>query len=286
MIGVAGLAILLVIVIILVNSYKHQLAERKHLAALKFQLKQAEAERLAEQTLTAEERRLAEITRNRVGMEFVIIPSGSFQMGSPSGESGRDIDEGSQHRVTLRSFYMMTTEVTQKMWKAVMGDNPSNWKGDNLPVENVSWNDIQGFLRKLNDRYPGHNYRLPTEAEWEYACRAGTTTRFYSGNRDSDLSGVCWYKGNSGSKTHTVGQKRANSWGLYDMHGNVSEWCQDQDCYWSSSGPVQNSPGRSYRVLRGGCWYNTTGPCRSASRYRLPPGNSDDLYGFRVVYDD
>ena len=218
------------------------------------------------------------------GQEFILIPGGSFQMGSNDGES----DEKPVHRVTVSSFYMLSTEVTQRMWKEIMGNNPSNWKGDDLPVETVSWNDCQEFIRKLNSQYPGHNYRLPTEAEWEYACRAGTTTRFYSGDRDSDLDGVGWYDGNSSSKTHPVGQKRLNSWGLYDMHGNVWEWCQD----WKGdypSGSVTDPKGPSsgsYRVLRGGSWGNGPWYCRSAYRTGSNPDSRSYNLGFRLVCDD
>ena len=171
------------------------------------------------------------ITGPLEGMEFVLIPGGSFMMGSPSSEEGRRADEEPKHRVNIQPFYMMTTEVTQAMWKEVMEDNPSRFKSDSLPVEMVSWNDCQNFIKKLNQLDPGKNYRLPSEAEWEYACRAGTTTKYYSGNNESDLARVGWYgynEGNSNNRTHPVGQKEANSWGLYDMHGNVYEWCEDR----------------------------------------------------------
>ncbi len=184
---------------------------------------------------------LKKISGQLKGMEFVLIPADSFQM---------DWD----YQVSFSSFYMMTTEVTQKMWKEVMGKNPSNFKGEYLPVERVSWDDIQDFIKKLNQRDTGKDYRLPSEAEWEYACRAGTTTRYHSGNGKSNLDRVGWYRGNSGSKTHPVGQKVPNGFGLYDMHGNVWEWCQDWfGIYPSSSitdprGPLTGS----YRVARGG----------------------------------
>ena len=222
--------------------------------------------------------------RARVGMKFMKIPGGSFQMGSNNGDS----DEKPVHRVTVSSFYMLSTEVTQRMWKEVMGNNPSNWKGDNLPVEKVSWNDCQKFVSKLNSMYPGHNYRLPTESEWEYACRAGTSTKYYSGNSSSDLGRVGWYDDNSGSKTHSVGQKGSNSWGLYDMHGNVWEWCQD----WKGdypSGSVTDPKGPSsgsYRVLRGGSWYVLARYCRSAYRNWVNPDVRGGNVGFRLVCAD
>lgn len=221
------------------------------------------------------------------GMEFVKIPAGSFVMGSPSNESYRDNDEGPQRTVHIKSFYMMTTEVTQKMWFEVMGNHPSNWKGDNLPVDQVSWNACHDFIKKLNARYPGKNFRLPTEAEWEYACRAGTTTRFYSGNSESDLARAGWYIGNSGSKTHPVGQKVPNAWGLYDMHGNVWEWCEDwyHDSYQNAptDGSAWVSPSGSFYVLRGGSWSSVVWNCRSADRDRINPLVSNYDVGLRLV---
>ena len=234
--------------------------------------------------------RADETLRERITLEeggsmvFVEIPDGSFMMGSPSNESGR-YDSEKQHSVTLSGFQMMTTEVTQAMWTAVMGSNPSRWEGDNLPVENVSWTDCQDFINKLNQRDPGKNYRLPTEAEWEYSCRAGTTTLFHSGDRDSDLDRVGWYDGNSGGKTHPVGQKQPNAWGLYDMHGNVWEWCQD--CYGDyPSGSVTDPRGPSsgsYRVYRGGSWRNNARCCRSANRSLDVPSLRSSNLGFRLV---
>ena len=221
------------------------------------------------------------------GMEFALIPAGSFMMGSPSDESGRDSDEGPQHRVTISSFYMMTTEVTQGMWREVMGSNPSHFKGDNLPVESVSWNDVQEFLTKLNRRDPGKGYRLPSESEWEYACRAGTTTKYHSGNGESDLGRVGWYRGNSDNRTHPVGQKSPNSWGLYDMHGNVWEWCEDWYHSSYNNAPIDGSawisPSGSGRVLRGGSWGYDAGACRSADRYGDGPSDRDSNLGFRLA---
>ena len=148
-------------------------------------------------------------------------------MGSPSSEPKREKDE-KQHRVTLtKGFYMGATEVTQSQWKAIMGNNPSYFKGDNRPVEKVSWDDCQEFIRELNLQEGGNKYRLPTEAEWEYTCRAGTTTRFCFGDSESRLGDYAWYSSNSSSKTHPVSRKKPNVWGLYDMHGNVWEWCED-----------------------------------------------------------
>ena len=224
---------------------------------------------------------------NNLGMEFVYIKPGTFMMGSPSGESGRDSDER-QHRVTLtRGFYMQTTEVTQGQWKRVMESNPSRFKncGTDCPVEKVSWNDVQKFIGKLNQMEGGNKYRLPTEAEWEYAARAGSTTRFFFGNDDGQLGQYAWYSNNSGGKTHSVAQKKPNAWGLYDVHGNVWEWCQD----WFGdylSGSVTDPTGLSsgsYRGNRGGCWNNSARGCRSANRLRFTPGHSYFGLGFRLA---
>jgi len=220
---------------------------------------------------------------NSIGMTFVRIPAGSFMMGNPSSESGRYFEE-TPHRVTLtKPFYMQTTEVTQGQWKAVMGSNPSHFSdcGDNCPVEQVSWNDCQEFLRKLNQREGNGTYRLPTEAEWEYACRAGTTGPYYT-----DLDRAGWYDGNSGNRTHPVAQKTPNAWGLYDMHGNVWEWCQD----WHEDypgGSVTNPEGPSsgaYRVIRGGSWHSIARSCRSAFRSFLTPDLRGSYFGFRVAW--
>ena len=217
------------------------------------------------------------------GMTFVTIPSGSFQMGSHDvGSSEKPI-----HTVNVKSFQMMTTEVTQGMWKSVMGNNPSQFKGDNLPVETVCWNECQEFIRKLNQRDPGKGYRLPTESEWEYACRAGSTTEYHSGDTKSDLDRVGWYDGNSGNKTHAVGQKMANNWGLYDMHGNVFEWCADwyHDSYIGAptDGSSWTSPSGTFRVMRGGTWNFLASFCRSANRSMGFPSLPGHIIGFRIV---
>jgi len=232
--------------------------------------------------------RTSEKTYHQDGIEFVYIPPGSFMMGSPTNESGRGFRE-TQHRVTLtKGFSMQTTEVTQGQWRAVMGSNPSQFRncGDECPVEMVSWDDVQKFISKLNRKEGGSRYRLPTEAEWEYAARAGSTTRFCFGDEDSRLVEYARYDVNLwGRSTHSVAQKKPNAWGLYDMHGNVWEWCQD----WHGdypSGSVTDPTGPSSgsnRVLRGGCCYGLAKDCRSAKRHRYKPVNSFSLLGFRLA---
>jgi len=218
-----------------------------------------------------------------VQMVFMPIAAGSYMMGSNNGDS----DEKPVHTVRLtKPFWMAKTEVTQAQYEQVMGSNPSRFKGADLPVESVSWNDAMEFCRKLTalerqaGRLPeGFEYTLPTEAQWEYACRAGTTGD-YAGNLDS----MGWYSSNSGSKTHPVGTKQANAWGLYDMHGNVWEWCSD--LYGSyPSGSVTDPRGASSgsnRVNRGGSWNNGASSCRSANRSWSAPAFRDRTLGFRV----
>lgn len=219
-----------------------------------------------------------------VSFKMVRIPAGEFLMGSPPNEPGRGrYSDETQHRVRIsRDFWMGQTEVTQGLWKAVMGRNPSHFSncGDDCPVEQVSWDDCQEFMRKLNGMVSGGNFRLPTEAEWEYACRSGTT-----GPYAGDLDAMGWYDKNSGSKTHRVGEKNPNASGLYDMHGNVWEWCQD----WFgdySSGAVTDPTGPSsgsYRVDRGGRWGDSAGGCRSAGRDHSSPDVRYSYLGLRLA---
>ena len=227
---------------------------------------------------------------NSLGMAFVKIPAGTFMMGSPSNEPGRDSNE-TQHQVTLtQSFYMQTTEVTQGQWEAVMGSNPSIFAncGDDCPVERVSWNDVQNFIEEMNKRGEG-TYALPTETQWEYSARAGSTTTFANGDitetgcgYDPNLDLMGWYCGNSGNKIHPVAQKEPNVWGLYDMHGNVFEWCQGEYSSNSATDPVGPSTG-SLRVFRGGRWSGYAQFCRSAYRYGIWPGYRSHSLGFRLV---
>jgi formylglycine-generating enzyme required for sulfatase activity len=205
--------------------------------------------------------------------------------GSNDPEAGRD--EEPVHTVRLtKPFYLGKYEVTQPQWQAVMGYNPNYDRGDpNLPVTVVSWEDVQEFIRRLNARERGTAfYRLPTEAEWEYAARAGSTTAFSFGNSAVDLGRYAWCGRNSDDNTHPVGQLRPNAWGLYDMHGNVLEWVQDWYGEYTPK-PVPDPPGPSsglHRVVRGGSWYNDARFCRSASRGYATPGYVGYV-GFRLL---
>jgi formylglycine-generating enzyme required for sulfatase activity len=215
----------------------------------------------------------------QINMKFVHIPPGTFMMGSLK----------TLHRVTLtKGFYMQTTQVTQKQWKALTGNNPSWFRHhEECPLEDVSWHDVQDFINKLNDKEGSDRYRLPTEAEWEYACRAGSDTTYCFGNDESELKEYAWYEKNSDRKTHPVGQLKPNPWGLYDMHGNVWEWCRDLYANYPVSAitdPMGNSTG-STRILRGGSWYNAAGFCRSSSRDPRSPYKKNPAIGFRLVRD-
>jgi formylglycine-generating enzyme required for sulfatase activity len=224
---------------------------------------------------------------NSIGMEFVLIPHGEFMMGSPESESGRYDDEN-QHKVTLtKDFYMQTTEVTQGQWKAIMGDNPSSFKdcGDDCPVENVSWDDAQAFIEKLNKK-ERKNYRLPTEAEWEYAARARSQAAYSFGDDAGQLSEYAWYSANSGSGTHKVGDKKPNDWCLYDMHGNVWEWVSDWYGAYPASDvvdPTGTEDSSVKRVLRGGSWRSSAQDCRCANRSRFAPSYRFVNGGFRLA---
>ncbi|WP_440955524.1 SUMF1/EgtB/PvdO family nonheme iron enzyme [Methanosarcina sp. Mfa9] len=225
---------------------------------------------------------------NSIGMEFVLVPEGEFMMGSSSGENGADTDERPLHKVTIgEPFYLGKYEVTQEQWQKVMGNNPSYFKGDRLPVEGVSWEEAREFIQKLNGMEKTDKYRLPSEAEWEYACRAGSSDK-YSFNYDvSSLEEYAWYDTNSGDKTHPVGQKNPNPWGLYDMHGNVWEWVQDgwHDSYYGapSDGSARESSSNSLKVRRGGSWEGSAGYCRAANRGNSGSGYRSSGLGFRVL---
>ncbi|MDO4571394.1 MAG: SUMF1/EgtB/PvdO family nonheme iron enzyme, partial [Planctomycetia bacterium] len=234
-------------------------------------------------------------TINGVEYAFRWCPAGEFMMGSPSGESGRDGDE-KQHRVRLtQGFWMLETEVTQEMWESVMGNNPSYFKGANLPVECVSWNDCVKFCEKIS-KLSGLKIQLPTEAQWEYACRAGTTTAYSFGNscngKEANCDGNYPYgtsqKGSYLGKTTEVRSYPANAWGLYDMHGNVWEWCSDWWGYgYYAKSPTSDPKGPdsgSHRVNRGGSWINDVEDCRSARRSYYDPPRSHNGVGFRLLF--
>ena len=224
-------------------------------------------------------------TVNGVSFEMVRVEGGTFRMGATSEQKDEAWDrEKPVHSVTLSGYYIGKTEVTQVLWEAVMGINPSRFKGDYLPVENVSWDDCQEFIRKLNSM-TGQNFRLPTEAEWEFACRGGNNSRGYKYSGSNNLGSVAWYDGNSGNKTHPVGTKAPNELGIYDMSGNVWEWCADW--YGDYSSGAQTNPtgpyGGSNRVYRGGSWNYDVGRCRSSNRDFYYPWIRDIILGLRLA---
>jgi len=271
------------------------------------------------QSNPSEVRDVPKIT-NSIGMKLVLIPKGTFMMGSPTTEEGR-VQEETQHQVTIsKDYYLGVTEVTQGQYEKVMGTNPSYFQGNkiegsssNHPVDRVSWEDAVEFCKKLSElpeeKASGRVYRLPTEAEWEYACRAGSKTAYSFGDNRRDLGNYAWFANNSGSKeldsatilkdnpqrymdtlvsagcaTHAVGEKKANAWGLFDMHGNVLEWCSDWYGGYSKGavrdpvGPIEGSR----RVDRGGSWLLEATRCRLAIRFRRLPSVREYDLGFRV----
>lgn len=240
--------------------------------------------------------------RTESGIEMVLIPGGEFHMGDDQGED----DEQPAHTVRVGSFYMDVCEVTQESFQTMMGRNPSKWQDPAKPVERVSWylavqycnmrSTREGFkpcydLETLCCDFSADGYRLPTEAEWECACRAGTTSRYSFGDDPGKLSAFAWSKKNSRGSTHLVRKKQPNAWGLYDMHGNVAEWCNDYYADAYEAGPAQDPAGPESgedRVLRGGSWKTSDESCRSSARYGEAPGLADvcfgyEAYGFRCV---
>ena len=226
--------------------------------------------------------------KNGISIEMVKVEAGSFNMGATPEMKSPYKDEKPVHRVTMTNdYYIGKYEVTQALWQAVMGSNPSYFKGDDLPVEQVSWNDCQDFISKLN-AMTGKRFRLPSEAEWEYAARGGKKSRGYQYSGSNTLGDVAWYEGNSGSKPHAVGTKQPNELGIYDMTGNVYEWCQDWYGSYSSS-PQTNPIGAvsgSSRVDRGGSWFFTAKHCRSSYRFNLTPGYRLNFLGLRLVLSE
>ena len=238
-------------------------------------------------TTTVSAAAIETITVNGVSFNMVRVDGGMFTMGATSEQdSDAESDEKPAHQVTLSTYSIGETEVTQELWEAVMGKNPSSYKGTKHPVENVSWNDCQDFIRNLNEN-TGRQFRLPTEAEWEYAARGGSKSRGYKYSGSNNIDDVAWYtKTTNGKGTHSVKTKQANELGLYDMSGNVWEWCRD----WKggySSGTQTNPTGPSSdsdRVLRGGCWSNLVGSCRVAYRSSGTSDYRDSGLGLRLAF--
>jgi formylglycine-generating enzyme required for sulfatase activity len=233
---------------------------------------------------------------NSIGMKLALIPAGEFLMGSPHSDSDAFSGEKPQHRVQItRPFYLGMYEVTQAEYERVMGTNPSNFSTAKVgqdtsqhPVERVTWEDAVEFCRKLSElpeeKSAGRVYRLPTEAEWEYACRAGSQTRYSFADNESQLGDYAWYLSNSDIRTHPVGEKKPNAFGLYDMHGNVYEWCQDwYATYAGDATDPQGSGSGTNRVFRGGSWVSYARSCRAAYRDWYGPGYRGRYLGFRVA---
>ena len=236
--------------------------------------------------MTTKQKELGGPIINSVDMVLVPIPAGEFMMGSPESESGRRGNE-TQHEVKItQPFYLSAHEVTQQQYLEVMGNNPEQYaRVDDKPVTNVNWHEAVAFYDKLSEQ-EGKDYRLPTEAEWEYACRAGTTTAYSFGNDASGLGEHAWHRGNSGQTTHPVGEKLPNAWGLYDMHGNVWEWCQDWYGDYGKEKVVTDPTGAASgvnRVLRGGAFFNRPEFVRAADRTSSQPDNRNRNFGFRLA---
>ena len=293
----AAVAVVLCILWCISSSEKRELAESDQTQYLslissaeqaRLEREQAEKERIERER---KEREAAERKRRETGYSngvlkvngveypMVYVSGGSFMMGSDDSEA--DSDEKPVHRVTLSSYRIGKYEVTQDLWEAVMGDNPSSFKGSRRPVENVSWDDCQTFIRKLNS-LTGQNFKLPTEAQWEFAARGGNSSNGYKFSGSDYIDNVAWYDGNSGNSTHNVGTKSPNELGLYDMSGNVWEWCSDW--YGSyGSGSVTNPSGPSSgSVIRGGCWLIIARYCRVSYRSYFSPGLCFNYLGLRL----
>lgn len=223
------------------------------------------------------------------GIEFkmIFVEGGTFTMGATKEQDSEAYnDEYPTHRVTLSDYYIGETEVTQALWKAVMGSNPSYDKGGNLPVERVSYEDVETFITKLNEK-TGKTFRLPTEAEWEYAARGGKKSKGYKYSGSNNIDDVAWYYDNSNNKTHPVKTKRPNELGIYDMSGNVWEWCSDWYGGYSSNAQTnpQGPSSGSSRVIRGGSWYSDAGYCRASFRYYVYLSKLYFNLGFRLVME-
>ena len=226
--------------------------------------------------------------KNGVVIELIKVEAGNFTMGATSANEKPDENEKPAHEITLsQNYYIGKYEVTQEVWKAVMGNNPSKFKGNNLPVEMVSWKDCQKFIDKLN-RITGEHFRLPSEAEWEYAARGGNKSNGYLYSGSDNLDEVAWYNENSGKRTHNVGTKKANELGIYDMSGNVMEWCQDWFGFYTVSSRINPTGPNTgtLRINRGGCWYSYPWYCRSLSRNKISPDDSYFNLGFRLALSE
>ena len=224
---------------------------------------------------------------NIFNIEMVYVAGGTYAMGCTGEQGDCDENERPAHRVTISSFYIGKCEVTQAQWRAVMGSNPSSFQGDNLPVEQVSWDDAQEFIRRLNAQ-TGRQYRLPTEAEWEFAARGGNNSKGYRFSGSNAFSTVAWYENNSDYRTHPVGTKLPNELGIYDMSGNVHEWCSDYyDEYEYSNSYTQTDPkgpmADYYHVFRGGGWDVGSRHARVSHRSCFPYDYSSDFIGFRLA---
>ncbi|MDY6297051.1 MAG: formylglycine-generating enzyme family protein [Alloprevotella sp.] len=227
------------------------------------------------------------ITVGGVSFKMIAVEGGTFLMGSPESDTEAYDDEKPQHEVTLSNYYIGETEVTQELWETVMDSNPSSIVGPKLPVEKVSWDDCQTFIGKLNEK-TGKTFRLPTEAEWEYAARGGKKSKGYTYSGSNTIGNVAWYSDNSGETTHDVGTKQANELGIYDMTGNVREWCQDWygETYYekSSTTDPQGPASGTSRVLRGGSWDIIAQSCRVAYRGIFFPDLGLNNIGLRLVF--
>ncbi len=225
---------------------------------------------------------------NSIGMEFVLLPAGTFIMGENEPLSEGKGDERPAHEVTIsKPYYIGRHEVTQGQWQKIMGSNPSRHKGENNPVDSVSWNDAQEFIKRLNEKEGGNLYRLPTEAEWEYAARGGMPTRYFFGNDQTKLPDHAWVTRNAGGTTHPVGTKKPNQYGIHDTSGNVREWVQDwyDDDYYSRSPKVDPAgPETGYgKAYRGGSKDGAEFPTRSSYRWRETPDTIEQNLGFRLA---
>ena len=230
---------------------------------------------------------LTQFIDETTGIEFVLVPAGNFIMGSPDNETARELEEGPMQKVYIDSFYMSVTEVTQAQWGKIMGSNPSKLQfGGSYPVENVSFNEVHRFLKRAFKKSQ-FSYRLPTEAEWEYACRSDSATPYCFGSDGKTLLEYAWFEANSGGETHPVKSLLPNKWGLYDMHGNVNEWVADGRRGYLRV-PIRNPVGpmgSAKTMARGGCWLYPANMCRSARRLQFEKDFQSYVLGFRVALD-